>query len=519
MAFNFEHRRDVFMETGLPKSKQDFLNSRSEAAISLRKKSRYEALMNKRLKLTSSPTVSTKSLDTLMQELDIHNLDSLKALRKALCNSDFDYAKLERFHANIINRLSPGLKGASLEITLEVAWCLTNIAAGSKGLVNDIAELIPRLSAYILNMENKIMAEQTCWVLGNLAAESNLIRDRIKGVCGLVKGITELLLLRTTSLSTVVCWTLSNLIRDHTPDASLFIEKGLLGIVLELTRRGCDKDECIEALWFLSYLSNNSGSQVYDQILMLENISAYLTILSTSYTSRMLIPILRILGNTLYYYEPAISLINNSILIEHLSKNLSFQETSVQRETAWIFSNIFSGPISQVHFILQSPYAVQIVSRLINLTNNHIQEVKNEAGIALYNLCERENSAYLMMVLNIGDIDLVKFSLIHIEYVPNWIHYRLQEITDCDLLKVSIGFIQLILSYDSLCKIYVDPLALPEQIKLKVNSRKTLNRIEKCQLTFEGFDYRLSQNEELVRKMCSELIKEYFSEGGEFVFS
>jgi hypothetical protein len=519
MAFNFEHRRDVFMETGLPKSKQDFLNSRSEAAITLRKKSRYEALMNKRLKLTSSPTISTKSLDTLIQELDIHNLDSVKALRKALCNSQFDYAKLERFYPDIIDRLSPGLGGTHLEVTLEVAWCLTNIAGGSKGLVSNIAELIPRLAAYILNMENKIMAEQTCWVLGNLAAESKEIRDRIKEVCGLVKGITELLLLRTTSLSTVVCWTLCNLIRDHTPDASLFIEKGVLGIVLELTRRGCDKDECIESLWFLSYLSNNSGSPVYEQILMPENISAYLTILSTQHSSKILIPILRIIGNTLYYYEPAFSLINNSMLIDHLTKKLSSQEASVQRETAWIFSNIFSESISQVNLILQSPYAVQIISQLINLTSSHTQEVKNEAGIALYNLCERENSAYLMTVLNIGDIELLNFYLENIEYVPNWINYRLQDITDCDLLKVSIGFIQLILSYDTLCNIYVVPLALPEEIKLKANSRETCEVIEKCQMTFEGCDYRLSQNEELVRSMCRELIKEYFSEGGEFVFS
>jgi uncharacterized secreted protein with C-terminal beta-propeller domain len=207
------------------------------------------------------------------------------------------------------------------------------------------------------------------------------------------------------------------------------------------------------------------------------------------------------------------------MLIDHLTKKLSSQEASVQRETAWIFSNIFSESISQVNLILQSPYAVQIISQLINLTSSHTQEVKNEAGIALYNLCERENSAYLMTVLNIGDIELLNFYLENIEYVPNWINYRLQDITDCDLLKVSIGFIQLILSYDTLCNIYVVPLALPEEIKLKANSRETCEVIEKCQMTFEGCDYRLSQNEELVRSMCRELIKEYFSEGGEFVFS
>ena len=207
------------------------------------------------------------------------------------------------------------------------------------------------------------------------------------------------------------------------------------------------------------------------------------------------------------------------MLIEHLTKHLSSQEASVQRETAWLFSNIFSGPISQVHFILQTPYAVQIINKLINLTTSHTQEVKNEAGIALYNLCERENSAYLIMVLNIGDTDLVSFYLDNIYHVPKWMHYKLQDITDCDLLKVSIGFIQLILSYDSLCKIYVDPLALPEEIKLKINSRETCEVIENCQMTFEGCDYRLSQNEELVRTMCRELIREYYSDGGEFVFS
>ena len=123
------------MENGLPRSKADFLNSRSEASISLRKKNRYEALMNKRLKLTSSPSASSKSVDTILLELDIHNLDSVKSLRKELCNRDFDFLKLERYAPDIIQRISPGLEGAYSELSLEIAWCLTNLAVGSKSLV------------------------------------------------------------------------------------------------------------------------------------------------------------------------------------------------------------------------------------------------------------------------------------------------------------------------------------------------------------------------------------------------
>lgn len=502
------------MENGLPRSKADFLNSRSEASISLRKKNRYEALMNKRLKLTSSPSASSKSVDTILLELDIHNLDSVKSLRKELCNRDFDFVKLERYAPDIIQRISPGLEGAYSELSLEIAWCLTNLAVGSKSLVYKIAELIPKLASYILNLENKIMAEQACWVLGNLAAESEDIRDKIKQVCGLVKAITELLLLRTIPLSTVVCWTLCNLIRGHTPDASLFIEKGVVGIVLELTRRSCDQDECIESLWFLSFLTNNAGPEVYDQILHTENISSYLNILSTQHNARTVIPVIRILGNTLFYYEPASSLINNSMFINLLSQKLSSHDIAIQRETAWIFSNIFSGPIPQINSIIQSPYAQPIINELIQLIRSDIQEVKNEAGIALYNLCERDNSAYLTIVLNMGGVELLEFYINNVEMVPQWIKFKLQDITDCDLLKVSIGFVELVLCYDTKF-----PLALAEEIYMKGNSQETYEIIEKCQMMFEGFDFRLSPNEELVKRMCRDLIRQYFAESSEFEFS
>ncbi|CAG9328922.1 unnamed protein product [Blepharisma stoltei] len=505
----FEHRKVTFMDTGLAKSANEFSTQRSQAVVTLRKQKRQESIRYKRLKQTTSPSCNL-SLDKVLNELDISKVSTVKNLRKLLSYQKFDFNKLVQMCPNIIEILTPGLNNPQSELAFEVSWCLTNLALGPSYLIMEISKLIPAISAFIINPVNKMLAEQACWVLGNLAADSFDLRNGIRQVCGLVKGISALLQFKIPSLSAITCWTLCNLIRGSNPDISLFVENGVIFPVLDLTQRDPNSDQCIEALWFLSLLTNNTSPEAFQQIFKEENISRFFLILSSANDPKLIIPILRIFGNAFLYY-PYIDYLFNRNFIELLIQFLSTESSQIQRETAWLISNIVSCPREYIDILMSSNLSNEILDLLIWLLDNDAGDIKAEAGIALYNICEVQSSKYLLRILRKKGERLISFYQEVINNVPMWLKLGIQAIYDVDLLKASLGFCQICFEFS-----IQNQLDIPEETYSALNSSDLREALENCYFVFK--DLR-GQNEQFMKVFCSDLLKRYCEGNQGFTFT
>ena len=229
------------MHTHLPTSHSQFVEQTTNRAVSLRKAKRAQSFMHKRLKASFSPNPSI-SLEDAVAQLDVRSLGSVKTFRKLLCGPAVDYYHLYHLCPQVIDVLSPGLTNQKSELAYEVCWCFTNLALGPSFFTSKIAEYIPVFADFIIAPHNKMLAEQACWVLGNLAADRTQHRDAIKQVCRLLPALAQLLNYRIASLSTVTCWTLCNLVRGPNSDISLFLEAGALQPVVDLTCRHWTSD-------------------------------------------------------------------------------------------------------------------------------------------------------------------------------------------------------------------------------------------------------------------------------------
>ena len=120
----------------------------------------------------------------------------------------------------------------SLEIQIETAWCLTNIACGDSSQVQLIIPAIPHL-IQLLSHPNEVLQDQVCWALGNIAGDSDEVRS-VLVAGGAVHAVSELLFSSSADMlgmaasetesvdrrPLTAAWALSNLSRGSTPFAA-----------------------------------------------------------------------------------------------------------------------------------------------------------------------------------------------------------------------------------------------------------------------------------------------------------
>lgn len=489
---SFNKRNLDFMCIGAPKTSQELRSFRSTAAVTLRKERRHHFLMHKRLnKVNDSPGVSV-SLDSALQDLSLSNISSVKTLRKLLCSESLDLITLMQLRPNIIHELSKGLQMAKPELAYEVAWCMANLALGPPMLVNDINLYRSIFIEVVIIGENKALAEQSCWVLGNLAAENRAIREQIRNTPGLLKGMVHLLMLKSCSLNAVACWAMTNLIRGYVPDSKHFFEAGALSPVLEITHKPYSS-QVVESLWLLSFFTYSAPDEVYELIYAQANITDYLKYLDYE-DAKIIIPIIRILGNGFLMYPYFDYLFSTSEFSERLIKMVTNDHTQIKKESLWMLSNLIT--LCYIDNLMRF-YGGKLISVLCALVTDETEEIKTEAGIALYNLSEVYSSLYLPRILQCSSSSIFKFFVSNIQNVPVWVKFQIQVICDIDLLKVSLGFIALCLELNE-CPREAEELILCDDVR---------EAVEDCKFTLEKGQSRYSSSEAYIIQMCEHILK------------
>ena len=492
--FSFRQRNLDFMCPSLPKTYSEFSNSRSTAAVTLRKEKRQKHLMHKRLNTLKNSPGSSVSLEKVINNLSYTDLSSIKALRKLLCEDKFDKLHLLELRPDIVNYLSKGLISSKTELIYEISWCFANLAIGPPMIVNDVCNFKFFFADAIIHLDNKSLAEQACWVLGNLAADHINTKNSIVQIPGLIKSLVHLLTLRNNSLNSVACWTMCNLIRGPNPDTFIFFEAGALLPVLEITHKpySC---QVIESLWLLSFFTCKANNEIFALIYDQQNIQTYLKYLESN-DPKLLVPIIRILGNGFLMYPYLDYLFITNEFSEILIKLINNQNPQVRKESLWMLSNIFSLEYSEPAMVY---IGEKVIKSLISLINDEIQEIKNEAGIALYNLAEVYESRYLQSISFCTTLNVFEYYVSNILNVPAWIKLKIQGIYDIDLLKVSLGFLLL----------YFQQNDKKKEIEEYLYSDDVKDAIEECQITIEKGKNNSSSSEDFIIQICIDLLKWY----------
>ena len=157
-----------------------------------------------------------------------------------------------------------------------------------------------------------------------------------------------------------------------------------------------------------------------------------------------------------------------------------------------MLSNIFSLEYSEPAMVY---IGEKVIKSLISLINDEIQEIKNEAGIALYNLAEVYESRYLQSISFCTTLNVFEYYVSNILNVPAWIKLKIQGIYDIDLLKVSLGFLLL----------YFQQNDKKKEIEEYLYSDDVKDAIEECQITIEKGKNNSSSSEDFIIQICIDL--------------
>jgi hypothetical protein len=143
-----------------------------------------------------------------------------------------------------------------------------------------------------------------------------------------------------------------------------------------------------------------------------------------------------------------------------------------------------------------SNVGTDIFKALNVLVADESQEIRTEAGIALYNLAEIFSSTYLLTILSYDGPGVVNAFTYNISNVPTWVNFGLNVSFDVDLLKCSLGFIILCMDFNEFDKDTEDKL-FGEELK---------RAVEDCQYTMSKAMCQ-GNSESYVMEQCNFLLK------------
>jgi hypothetical protein len=199
-----------------------------------------------------------------------------------------------------------------------------------------------------------------------------------------------------------LAWTVSNLCRGE-PKPSLALVSPAIPVLARLTRAASYQSFITDACWALFFISENSEEAV--DMILATGIASHLASLLTSSTSfELLLPVVRTVGNILSGNDGQTQRMIDAGAIPALSKILEIEQIVIWREVCWVLSNIAAGSSQQVQALFDAtpPVFPKIVELLRTSTMD--VEVQREALWVVVNgleSCSWESILYLVDTLQV----------------------------------------------------------------------------------------------------------------------
>lgn len=378
---------------------------REDAAVQLRKQTKEEALLKKRMggdggtALAATPFDNNSSMGAEMTGTpgNMQVLAQMPGMVQALTSDDPDavfnatqqFRKLlsieqnppiaEVIGAGIVPRFVQLLKEVSRpNLQFEAAWVLTNIASGTADQTRVVVEMgaLP-LFVELLQSPNEDVREQAVWALGNIAGDCPNFRDLVlqsgglNPIMRLLDDTTKATLMRNAT------WTLSNLCRGKPPPPLEWVTPALPTFATLLC--SSDMEVLTDASWALSYLSDGSNDRI--QVVIQSGVCQRLVELLAHQSPLVQTPALRAAGNIVTGDDVQTQAMLQCGLLAPLLHLLSHPKKSIRKETCWTISNITAGNRAQINEVISHG----LIPPIINLLQTADFEIKKEAAWAVSN--------------------------------------------------------------------------------------------------------------------------------------
>ncbi|CAG9318942.1 unnamed protein product [Blepharisma stoltei] len=310
-----------------------------------------------------------------------------------------------------------------IDLQIECAWCLLNIASGSGEIIEMIAAdgVIEALIGLMGN-SNYDLADLCIWTLGNIAGDSVRSRDKIieaGGINKLLEIIKNREGIEIQHLSTLV-WTISNLCRGK-PSPSHDLMTKVIKIIPDLFATN-NEDILSDSCWILSYMSDGYTEHI-EELISLNLLPALVELLSNPIV-KIQIPALRTLGNILTGNDQQTEKVILLGLIDKIAPLLTSKKRSLRKEALWAISNVMAGTDEQINMVLSHPCMKLVVAAVMDPDI----EIKKEALWAISNASHAKNVALIFKVVELGamtalceilDMQEAKILLIALEALNN----------------------------------------------------------------------------------------------------
>mmetsp|Transcript_14941 Transcript_14941/g.22613 ORF Transcript_14941/g.22613 Transcript_14941/m.22613 type:complete len:593 (+) Transcript_14941:64-1842(+) len=335
-------------------------------------------------------------------------LDSMVALRKVL-SVERDPPTTAVLNADIM-RVLVGVTSQQGKLSdrmqHEIGWIITNLASGS---ASDTKRVVEGGGLGILldflQTGNSDAKEQAVWGLGNIAGDSPGFRDQVIRT-GAVTSIIECLnehKVRPTVLRNCV-WALSNMCRGK-PQPDFKAVEPILDLMPDLLESR-DSEVLGDALWALSYLSDDTGSsnEKIGSVVKKGIVKPVVKLLHHKSTA-IVTPALRCVGNIVSGDDVHTEeVVNAGGLTSLLSLLRSSQKTTIQKEVCWALSNITAGNATQIGAFINAGGLQAIMTVL---TSGMRFEVQKEALWALSNMTSGGTPAHLRQAIKQGIVPVL----------------------------------------------------------------------------------------------------------------
>ena len=266
------------------------------------------------------------------------------------------------------------------DIQYESAWCITNIATGSRDQVQCLVEkgVIPKLAVLMKNEKNKLK-NQAIWALGNISGECIEYRDTVINYGIIPTLVNTLLATKDIEILKNGSWALLNFIRGKpVPDYEKI--KCAIPAFCNLILKNDDKEILVDSCWGLTTLSENSSNRL--EVFTNNNILPRLVqLLSSSVHLAIIFHALRCIGTILVGKEAETQLAINAGVVPALAHLMDHDKSSMRKEVAWAISNITADSSTQLQVVMDAG----LITKLVKVAINDSFEVRREAIWCLSN--------------------------------------------------------------------------------------------------------------------------------------
>jgi importin subunit alpha-2 len=391
---------------------EEMRRRRNETSVELRKQKKEEQLMKRRnveiidedeFDKCPSPeapqVISDLSLKDCLEAFNSGEIfKGAMGVRRVL-SQKHDQVPIDKVLASgLLPYLVQALSNASSKIRFEAAWAITNVTAGNSAqtwtAVN--SGILPPIIT-MLSSESDELCEQATWCIGNMIGDSGELRNHVIKSGGLAPILT---LAQKPDVSVsfmrVLAWTLSNLGRHQRPEADIEALKAAKPLILQMAKHA-DKHVQQDAIWALAYMSDGSDDRI--ALVAEPAIIGDLVALVVRGDLATVAPALRALGNIATGDDDVTQkVIDSGLLSIALPNLLNSTKMSIQKEAAWLTSNIAAGPEKQI----QSLVFANIMPHIVRLLQIGEHRVRIECVWVINNYISGGNGDQIAYLINVG---------------------------------------------------------------------------------------------------------------------